>query len=160
MLHLTCVCLLKVAQLFSRLTSGVANHVTRLAYFPRSQGTHVHWTVEVKYPTNIHVGDRLIVGPESTLGAFGGITMGDDVRISKGVVIETAGLDIKAGLPYQHVCKPIVIGSGVWIGARAIVLGGVTIGDGAIIGAGAVITKDVPAKSIVVGAASRVIGSV
>ncbi|WP_080056016.1 CatB-related O-acetyltransferase [Spirosoma aerolatum] len=54
--------------------------------------------------------------------------------------------------------KPTVqIGSDVWIGARAIILGGVKIGHGAIIAAGAVVTKDVPAYSIVGGVPGKVI---
>ncbi|WP_308462078.1 CatB-related O-acetyltransferase [Mesorhizobium sp. INR15] len=46
---------------------------------------------------------------------------------------------------------PIRIGNDVWIGRRAIILSGVTIGDGAVIGAGAVVSKDVPPYAVVVG---------
>jgi acetyltransferase-like isoleucine patch superfamily enzyme len=51
--------------------------------------------------------------------------------------------------------RPVVIGRGVFIGARAIILKGVTIGDRAIVGAGAVVTRDVPPKHIAVGNPSR-----
>src|ERR1043166_7736653 len=47
--------------------------------------------------------------------------------------------------------RPIKIGRGVFIGARAIILKGVTIGDRAVVGAGAVVTKDVPANQLAVG---------
>jgi len=53
--------------------------------------------------------------------------------------------------------RPVVIGRGVFIGARAIVLKGVTIGDRAIVGAGAVVTKDVPARQIAAGNPARII---
>ena len=53
---------------------------------------------------------------------------------------------------------PVVIGADVWLGTRAIVLAGVTIGDGAIVGAGAVVTTSVPAFAIVAGVPARRIG--
>lgn len=49
------------------------------------------------------------------------------------------------------VSKPVKIGCNVWIGEQVCILPGVTIGDGAIVGAGSIVTKDVPARSIVVG---------
>lgn len=52
--------------------------------------------------------------------------------------------------------QPIVIGRGVFIGTRALVLKGVTIGDRAIVGAGAVVTKDVPARHVAVGNPARI----
>jgi virginiamycin A acetyltransferase len=53
--------------------------------------------------------------------------------------------------------KRITIGNDVWIGARAVILDGITIGDGAIVGACAVVTKDVPPYAVVAGVPARVI---
>ena len=53
-----------------------------------------------------------------------------------------------------------MIGNNVWIGSRAVVLPGVTIGDGAIVAAGAVVNRDVPANTIVGGVPARVIKAV
>ena len=55
--------------------------------------------------------------------------------------------------------KPVTIGNDVWIGRRVIILPGVTISDGCVIGAGAVVTKDMPAYSIVGGVPAKVIKS-
>lgn len=52
--------------------------------------------------------------------------------------------------------KKVKIGNDVWIGMRAMVLGGVTVGNGAVIGAGAIVTKDVPPYAIVVGVPAKV----
>ena len=54
--------------------------------------------------------------------------------------------------------SPVVIGDDVWIGAKASILSGVTIGNGAIIATGAVVTKDVPEMAIVGGVPAKIIG--
>ena len=53
--------------------------------------------------------------------------------------------------------RKVRVGNDVWIGSRAMILGGVTVGDGAVVGAGAVVTKDVPAYAIVAGVPAKVI---
>lgn len=62
-----------------------------------------------------------------------------------------------AAAPLFQESQPVSLGSDVWIGARATVLAGVSIGDGAIVAAGSVVTKDVPAFAIVAGTPARVI---
>lgn len=59
----------------------------------------------------------------------------------------------KSEYPY----KRVIVGNDVWIGARAMIMGGVKIGDGAVVGAGAVVTKDVPPYAVVGGVPARVI---
>ena len=55
--------------------------------------------------------------------------------------------------------KPVVIGANVWIGAGAMILPGVTLGDDAIVGACSIVTRDVPAGVTVVGNPARVIAA-
>ncbi|QUM71324.1 acyltransferase [Sphingopyxis granuli] len=118
------------------------------------------YSVVIKYPEKVDMGYDVWVGPNVSIGAFSGIRLGDRVRISQGAFIETASLDIRAErLPYEHVGKPIRIDDGVWIGAHAVILGGVHIGERAVIAAGAVVVKDVPAHAIVAAAPARPIGS-
>ena len=62
-----------------------------------------------------------------------------------------------ANPPDDYRAGDITIGSDVWIGARAIILSGVSIGDGAIIGAGAVVTRDVPPYAIVGGSPAKLL---
>lgn len=110
-----------------------------------------HWTVEIKYGNNIQIGYHSSIGPYSCLGAKSPIKIGSYVRVSRGVIIETAGLDLNLPPPYPHISKPIVIEDGVWIASNAIILGGVTVGANSIIGAGAVVTKNVLPNSVLVG---------
>lgn len=84
------------------------------------------------------------------------IKIGNDVAIARDVIIrDTDAHDIINNNREKII--PVTIGNHVWIGTRAIIMKGVTIGDGAIIAAGAVVTKDVPKNAIVAGVPARVI---
>ena len=84
------------------------------------------------------------------------ISIGDDVAIARDVIIRDT--DAHSILDGKHEkIKPVKIGNHVWIGTRAIIMKGVTIGDNAIIAAGAVVTKDVPNNCIVAGVPAKII---
>jgi acetyltransferase-like isoleucine patch superfamily enzyme len=90
----------------------------------------------------------------------GRIVIGAHCPIGPGVVMRTANhrfsrVDIKIQ-DQGHDLADIVIEDDCWIGANAVILGGVHIGRGAIVGAGAVVTKDVPSMAIAVGVPARV----
>ncbi len=105
----------------------------------------------------LDVGDGVQINRDVHLDYTGGLRICDDVLISEQVVIYTHdhGRDPRR-LP--ALC-PKVIGAGVWIGMRAVILPGCRrIGAGAIIGAGAVVTRDVPTGVTVAGNPARVIG--
>lgn len=67
------------------------------------------------------------------------------------------GLEVPMALQGQAESKPVVIEDDVWVGARAIILPGVTIGAHSIVGAGSVVTKDVPPWTVVGGNPARII---
>lgn len=147
--------LLRIAMAVGATTGRAFSFLKIRALLRVPVGTVCHWSVEIKYPENLKLLGPVVIGPGCTIGAKGGVTVGANVRVSKGVLIETASLDVNAGLPYPHVARPIVIQDGVWLGAHSIVLGGVTIGANAVIGAGTVVSRDVSAGAIVVGSGSR-----
>lgn len=93
----------------------------------------------------------------------GAIRIGQQCLIGPNVVMRTAGHrfdDPRLAIRDQgHVVRDITIEDDVWIGAGAIILGGVHIGEGAVIGAGAVVVRDVAALAIAVGVPAKVIGS-
>ena len=106
-------------------------------------------------------GNEISIGSNSGIGVnaglFGEIKIGDDVMIGQDVLMYTTShmRDSTNLIPMSKMgtskVHPIKVGNDVWIGARAIILPGVTIGDHSIIGAGAVVTKDVPDNVLVAG---------
>ena len=127
-------------------------------------------TMQVDKPFSVFAGSYIRVIEGGTLHIKGSgfinenvqITCGDKIEIGDGcfigrdVIIRSydAHQILKEG--YQ-VSAPIKIGNRVWIGQKAMILKGVTIGDGAVIAAGAVVTKDVPPHSVVAGVPAKVI---
>ena len=135
--------------------SRIISHFKFKALITNSGDSVCHHTVEIKYGSNITIGNNCAIGKYSCLGAKSTIQIGNNVTISRGVIIETAGLDLSNDNKSRHSSKPIIIEDNVWIATNAIILGGVTIHKNAIIAAGAVITKDIPEGSIIVGARNR-----
>ena len=86
-----------------------------------------------------------------------GITIGNGSLIGHHVVLATLNHDLDADRRQDLLPKPIHIGERVWIGSGAVILAGVTIGEGAVVAAGAVVTKDVPAYTVVGGVPAKVI---
>jgi acetyltransferase-like isoleucine patch superfamily enzyme len=109
----------------------------------------------------IRVGRNVFVNQNCTFYDLGGLDIADDVMVGPNVSIITAGHPLE---PSQRrsvtIGKPIVIERNVWIGAGAIIIGGVTIGENSVVAAGSVVTKSVPADTLVGGNPARVIRSV
>jgi acetyltransferase-like isoleucine patch superfamily enzyme len=109
----------------------------------------------------IRIGDRTTIGLYTLIYASSDITIGNDCMIAPFVYLVDSDHGTKRDMPMNHQenkAEPIEIGSDVWIGAHAIILKGVHIGDGAINAAGAVVPKDVPPYTIVGGVPAHVIG--
>lgn len=126
--------------------------------FGMEMGGHVgiYPTAKIWAPWNIKLASWVAIDDEVNLYSADKITIGTKVAISREAFICTASHDItKPNRPL--VTKPITICDGVWIGARAIILPGVTIGEGAVVAAGAVVTKDVPAWAVVAGNPAKVV---
>ncbi|MGY1552756.1 DapH/DapD/GlmU-related protein [Microbacterium sp. A588] len=109
---------------------------------------------------NITLGKRIFINAGCKFQDQGGITIGDDCLIGHNVVIATLNHDLAPSRRADMHPAPVTIGRNVWIGANATILAGVTIGDDAVVAAASVVTKDVPAGSIVVGSPARVVRSV
>ena len=104
------------------------------------------------------IGARTIVNRGCCIDVRSGLRIGEDVSISPQVAIVSTQHDLNdAEFALQG--RAVVIEDHVWIGMRAMVLPGVTIGRGAVVAAGAVVTSDVAPLDVVAGVPARVIGS-
>lgn len=108
---------------------------------------------------HVHFGKHVYANFHLTLVDDTDIYVGDDTMFGPNVTVATAGhpiLPILREQVYQY-NMPVFIGRNCWIGAGAILLPGVHIGDGTVIGAGSVVTKDIPANVVAVGNPCRVL---
>src|SRR3954454_3818537 len=101
--------------------------------------------VHVQHGRNTRVGALAFINQGCTLMDIGGIDIGDDVMIGPTVSLITAGHPLTPSLRRTGItAAPIRLERNVWIGAAAVVLQGVTVGEDAVVGAGAVVGRDVP----------------
>lgn len=121
--------------------------------------------VNIEKNADFGSGANITIGKKSGIGinckVRGPLTIGENVMMGPDCVILTSTHNFeRTDIPMIEqggAVKKVTIGDDVWIGTRAIILPGVTIGNGVIIGAGAVVTKDVPDYAIVGGVPARVI---
>ena len=111
------------------------------------------------YGQNIEIGDNVFLNFQCVILDCNKVQIDDHTMIGPNVQIYTAAHDLQAETRIQgwEVAKPIEIAERVWIGGGAILLPGVKIGRNAVVGAGAVVSRDVPANTIVVGNPATVI---
>lgn len=111
---------------------------------------------------NIELGNNVFISHDVDIIAKGKkVVIGNNCLIAQCVFITTNIHGMEAnGIPIanqKELQKAVIIEEDVWIGAKAIILPGVTIGKGAVVGAGAVVTKDVPPFAVVGGVPAKVI---
>lgn len=116
-------------------------------------------TFRCDYGYNIYVGENFYANFDCVMLDVCKIEIGDNCLLAPGVHIYTAthplnSVDRLEGIESG---KPVTIGHNVWIGGRAIINPGVTIGDNVVIASGAVVVKDVPANVLVGGNPARII---
>jgi maltose O-acetyltransferase len=103
------------------------------------------------------MGSHSTINEECRLDNRGGITIGDNVSISPQVCILTADHDPQSPT-FAGRQRPVRIDDHAFIGTRAIILPGITIGRGAVVAAGAVVTREVAPLAIVAGSPAKEIG--
>jgi len=103
----------------------------------------------------LRIGDRCFVNVGTLLLCVEEIVIGDDVAFATEVYVMDSDSHGVEGRPHRQ--APVRIGDGTWLGARAMVLPGVTIGKRVLVAAGSVVTRDVPDDVLVAGNPARVV---
>jgi serine O-acetyltransferase len=110
-----------------------------------------------RFKYGFDISPTMQVGPGLYLGHFGGVVispqavLGANVNVAQGVTIGAASRGPRMGAP--------ILGDRVWVGASAIIVGKVTIGDDALIAPGAYVNFDVPSMAVVLGNPGKVVSS-
>ena len=107
----------------------------------------------------LDIGARSLINFGCSIVAFDRVSIGERCLIGPHcMIMDTAFHEIDPDRRLERpVPDPISIGNNVWLGARVIVLPGVTIGDGSVVGIGSVVTTDIPPNTLAVGVPARVV---
>ena len=108
---------------------------------------------------DVLIGDHTRIGLHNTI--IGPVKIGDNVNLAQGITVTALNHnfnDPSKRIDEQGVStNAVTIGNDIWIGANAVILPGVSIGNHSVVAAGAVVTKDVPAHTLVAGVPAKVI---
>ena len=114
----------------------------------------------INYGKNTKIGKNVFINFDCVFLDLGGITIEDNVLIAPKVSLLSEGHPISPKERQSLVPGHIHIMKNAWIGAGAIILPGITVGENAVVAAGAVISKDVPANTVVGGIPAKIIKSI
>lgn len=118
-------------------------------------GTMVFPPFQVNYGKNTNIGKNVFINFDCTFLDLGGITIEDNVMLAPKVSLLSEGHPLFANDRQSLTAGKIHIKKNAWIGAGAIILQGVTIGENAVVAAGAVVSRDVAANTVVGGIPAR-----
>jgi maltose O-acetyltransferase len=136
---------------------SLRNFFYRLAGIKIGKGSTIHMWASFFEPRNIEIGEDSKIGDHVFLDGRAQLVIGSHVDIASGVMIYNSEHDLESP-EFAAREEKVEIGDYVFIGPRAIILPGVTVGRGAVVAAGAVVTKSVPKFTIVGGVPAKPIG--
>jgi maltose O-acetyltransferase len=146
--------------------NGQPDEEARLALFRQLLGrigddSFIQPPFACDYGYNVSIGDHVFINFNAVILDCAPVTIGDGAQIASAVQLLAADhpRDAQTRRDLLELARPVSIGSNVWLGAAAIVLPGVSVGDDSVIGAGSVVTRDIPSGVVAVGNPCRVVRS-
>lgn len=106
---------------------------------------------------HLEIGENVFINYGSSLVAASHVVVGNDCLIGTHVIVMDCDFHCVEDKSWDTTGKPITLEDRVWLGNRSIILKGITVGHDAVVAAGSVVTKDVPARTVVAGNPARVV---
>ncbi len=138
----------------------IQERLSKIIGTPLDESTTVFTPFYTNFGKFIQLGNNVFINHACSFLDMGGITVEDHVLIGPKVNLITENHPLDPADRRALICKPILIKRNAWIGAGATILPGVTIGENAVVAAGAVVSKDVPANTVVGGIPAKIIKTI
>ena len=148
---------------FALLNSGVYDNEEIRAQMSEITGAELDESFSLFVPftadfgKNIKIGKNVFINSGCRFQDQGGITIGDGSLVGHNVVLATINHDLNPNNRGSMFLAPIELKKNTWIGSQATILSGITIGENSVVAAGSVVTKDVPANTVVAGNPARIV---
>ncbi|MGZ5135197.1 MAG: DapH/DapD/GlmU-related protein [Flavitalea sp.] len=138
----------------------VREHLSEIIGSVIDKSTRIFPPFYTNFGQFITLGRNVFINHACSFLDMGGVTIEDDVLIGPKVILITENHPLDLSERRNLLLKRIVIKRNAWIGAAATILPGVTIGENAVVAAGAVVSKDIPANTVVAGVPARIIKTI
>jgi putative colanic acid biosynthesis acetyltransferase WcaF len=129
---------------------GIKNFLLRLFGAKIGIEVEIKPCVNIKYPWLLTVGDEVWIGENAWIDNIVMVTIGSNVCLSQGVVLLTGSHDYKK-TSFNLITGSVIIEDGAWIGAKALVNQGITVGSHAVLTTGSVATKNMEPYAVYQG---------
>lgn len=123
---------------------------------PASQ-REIRLPIRSDYGANLKIGKQVFINSGAMFTDLGGIELEDKVLVGPNVTIISVNHPLDPEKRHGVELKAVLIKENAWLGANATILPGVTVGENAVVAAGAVVSKDVPANTVIAGVPAKVI---
>lgn len=154
---------LKTQDILQNLNSSAASQEEIRQVIGEITGQQIDDSVEIRLPirsdygANLKIGKGVFINSGVMFTDLGGIELADNVLVGPNATIISVNHPLDPQRRHEVEMKPVLVEENAWLGANSTILPGVKVGKNAVVAAGAVVTKDVPANTVVAGVPARVI---
>lgn len=139
-----------------RVCHGWRRWILRLFGANVGAGSKIYPSVRIWAPWNLEVGEHAIIGDRADIYSVAKVSIGTRAVVSQDACLCAATHETQSG-NFKLITKPITIGAGAWVAARAFIGPGVNIGEKTVVGACGVVFKDIPQGETVVGNPAKIL---